>query len=56
MSDEVLDVKESLFGSVEQVRVINSCTHVWWFHGVARIFGYMLVHSICVLCKTRRGS
>lgn len=46
-------LKESTFGSFEQVKVISMCQHEWWHHGPSLIFGYMRVDKTCNKCGTR---
>ena len=47
-------IKQSMFGSAEQVLKINRCTHQWEpIYGL--LFGYMPVDEQCANCGTYRG-
>lgn len=44
-------IKESIFGSFENVQIINACSHDF-IDRPAIIFGYMEVDQQCAKCKT----
>lgn len=46
-------IKESQFGSLEQVKKINNCSHKWEVYKVS-FWGYMEANFRCQKCKTKK--